>query len=424
LAFDPDRDLKLWMGHRILDDWEMIESLLPANWEQLAQVHKQLEVKHGNAKITNARDLLRLILVHAACDLPLRQSVALVAQAGGPTLSPMRLHKKMIRAGSYLHALVTAMVDSPATSSPETWGGYEVSVVDGSIVSRPGSVNGDARLHLRMRLSDLKYLQVRCTGTDQGETFRRFDFEPGELVIADRGYSHARGIAHVLDCGADVLVRLNWATTPPLWPSIETPFDIMSALRALPRSGPREQEVVIRHSVAGHVRTIHGRLCMVRLPEREAERARKRLRRRHQKQCQLNADTLEAAGYVVVFTTTSKERLSAAQCVELYRLRWQVELQIKRWKSICGFDRMPNFRDDTIVSWLYAKMLAAVLLEKLTSLHSEVFPPIDWEEKRNQAPAVIRPSALEADPAALAIARLGTFADTALRSAAQSCSHH
>lgn len=413
------------MGRRILDDWESIESLLPANWEQLAQVHKQLEIKHGNAKITNARDLLRLILVHAACDLPLRQTVALVAQAGGPTLSPMRLHKKMIRAGSYLHALVTAMVDSPLNSSPETWGGYEVSVVDASIISRPGSTYGDARIHLRMRLSDLKYLQVRCTGTDEGETFRRFDFAPGELVIADRGYSHARGIAHVLDCGADVLVRLNWTTTPPFCPSTETPFDIMNALRAVPRSIPCEQEVMIRHSIGGHVRTIRGRACMIRLPEHEAIKARKRLLRRCQKQCiKVSADMLEAAGYVVVLTTASKERLSAAQCIELYRLRWQVELQIKRWKSICGFDRMPNFRDDTIISWLYAKMLAAILLEKLASLHSEVFPPIDWQEKIFQEPAATGPSALEADPATVAIARLGTLADTALRSAAQNCSHH
>jgi hypothetical protein len=77
--------------------------LLPANWEQLANDHKRLLVQHGNAKVTNAGDLLRLILVHAAADLPLRQTVALVAQAGGPTLSPMRLHKKMIRAGGYLH---------------------------------------------------------------------------------------------------------------------------------------------------------------------------------------------------------------------------------------------------------------------------------------------------------------------------------
>ncbi len=413
------------MGHRILDDWETIESLLPANWEQLAQVHKQLEVKHGNAKITNARDLLHLILVHAACNLPLRQTVALVAQAGGPTLSPMRLHKKMIRGGDYLHALVTAMVDSPMDCAPEKWGGYEVSVVDASIISRPGSAYGDGRLHLRMRLSDLKYLQVRCTGTDEGETFRRFDFKPDELVVADRGYSQARGIAHVLDCGADVLVRLNRSSMPTFWPCTELPFDIMSALRALPGNVPREHDVEVRHSANGHARTIRGRLCMVRLPEREAEKARKRLRRRHTKQCiQLNADTLEAAGYVVLFTTTSKERLSAAQCMELYRLRWQVELQIKRWKSICGFDRMPNFREDTIVSWLYAKLLAAVLLERLASLHSEVFPPIDWEDENVEQPAAVSPTAVEADAATVAIPRFRAPANTPLCAAAQSSNHY
>jgi hypothetical protein len=56
------------MAHKILDDWDTIGSLLPANWEQLAVDHKQLLVQHGKAKITNAGDLLRLILVHAAAD--------------------------------------------------------------------------------------------------------------------------------------------------------------------------------------------------------------------------------------------------------------------------------------------------------------------------------------------------------------------
>lgn len=57
--------------------------------------------------------------MHAAADLPLRQTVALVAEAGGPSLSPMRLHKKMIRASEYLHLLVTAMVDTPMGLAPE-----------------------------------------------------------------------------------------------------------------------------------------------------------------------------------------------------------------------------------------------------------------------------------------------------------------
>lgn len=417
MAAAPDRDLKLGMAHKILNDWDTLVSLLPANWEQLAVDHKQLLVQHGNAKITNAGDLLRLILVHAAADLPLRQTVALVAEAGGPSLSPMRLHKKMIRASGYLHALVTAMVDAPMGLAAEKWAGYTVSAVDATVVSRPGSVNGDARIHARLRLADLKYLQIRSTGIDEGETFCGFEFAPGELVVGDRGYCNARGVAHVLDSGADVLVRLNRTSMPVFWSGTEDPIDIMSTLRALPRSAVREQEVVVLHKVGRHTRKIYGRLCMVRLPEHEARKARKRAR--EEQGANVSADTLEAAGYVVLFTTTPADRLSAAQCIELYRLRWQIELQFKRWKTLCGFDRMPNFRADTIESWLYAKILAAVLLEKLASLQSGVFPPIDCDEDDFEDQLADGAPAMEADPAALAFARVRALADAAVRSAAE-----
>src|SRR3972149_5922845 len=142
------------MTQPMLDDWDTLGSMLPANWELLADEHKQVKPKFGNAKITNAGDLLRLILVHAAADLPLRQTVALVAQAGGPDISPMRLHKKMVRASDYLHALVTAMVGASTGVSPEKWAGYMASAVDATGISRPLSVTGDARIHFRMRLSD------------------------------------------------------------------------------------------------------------------------------------------------------------------------------------------------------------------------------------------------------------------------------
>jgi hypothetical protein len=397
------------MAHKILNDWDTLVSLLPTNWEQLADEYKQLEVKHGNAKITNAGDLLRLILVHAAADLPLRQTVALVAQAGGPSISPMRLHKKMVRAGGYLHALVTAMVDAPLGLAPEKWAGYVVSMVDASVISRPGSVNGDARIHHRMRLCDLKYLQVRTTGIDEGETFCRFDFDPGELVLADRGYCNARGVAHVLEAGADMLLRLNRTSMPMLWPGTETALDVMSTLRALPGRAVREQDVLVPYKTGETTRLIAGRLCMMRLPEAEARKARDRARK--EQGAAVSAETLEAAAYIVLFTTVPRERLSAAQCIELYRLRWQIELQFKRWKSICGFDRMPNFKPETITSWLYAKLLAAVLLEKLTSLNSEVSPPIDCDqEMRGSSQA-----ALEDDPTTVAVARLRAIADQAMR---------
>lgn len=408
------------MADPILNEWRKIVSLLPSNWEHLAHEHKQLQTQYGNAKITNAGDLLRLILVHAAADLPLRQTVALVAESGGPDISPMRLHKKMIRATSYLHALVLGMVEMPSNTSPERWAGYEVSLVDATGISRPGSVNGDARIHTRMRLSNLEYIEVLATGLECGETFCRFTPKPGELIVGDRGYCNARGVAHIVDRGADVLVRFNRTSMPLTLADGKTLLELMPLLRSISSDRVHERFVYAQYKERkdSDPRLISGRLCMMRLPPKKAEQARQRARAEYG--ADVSEETLEAASYVVVFTTAPAHRLSADQCIELYRLRWQIELLFKRWKSLCGFDRMPNHRPDTILSWLYAKILAALLLDRLASLQSEVSPPIP---RRRQEPPHRAPT-LEDNAHSLAAIRVRTLADDALRCASLRRTYH
>ncbi len=48
--------------------WKLLEAELPEDFETLAKEHKTLEVQYGPAKITRARELLRLILLHADTD--------------------------------------------------------------------------------------------------------------------------------------------------------------------------------------------------------------------------------------------------------------------------------------------------------------------------------------------------------------------
>jgi hypothetical protein len=91
------------------NDWETLLSYLPPDYEALAVAHKQIKKQWSNIKIASAAMLLRFIFLHVGANLPLRQTVAVMAKAGGPKLSPVRLHYRMRQAQPYLAALVGRM---------------------------------------------------------------------------------------------------------------------------------------------------------------------------------------------------------------------------------------------------------------------------------------------------------------------------
>jgi len=76
-----------------------------------------------------------------------------------------------------------------------------------TVVCGSGAVGTDARIHTKLRVAAVSLDEVQVTDEFGGETFRRFAWHPGELAVADRAHFTAAGIQHVLDAGADVLVR-------------------------------------------------------------------------------------------------------------------------------------------------------------------------------------------------------------------------
>jgi hypothetical protein len=345
---------------------------LPIDYAALADEHDVLRIQHGNAKIRSADQLLWIFFVHAGLDLPLRQTAAVVEQAGGPVVSPMRIHKKLIRSVSYLQALLERMAPLANERSAERWLGYRVKAIDATTLCGPGATGTDARIHTVMELANLRISDQEVTDERGGESFTRFDWEPNDLAIGDRGYSHANGIAKVVRQGGDVLVRLNWNAIALHWPD-EQRANVLEWLRTIPGHDVHDRAAYFS-TRDGEIVT--GRVIARRLTESQQSKAVKRLRREHDAK-DISAEMLEAAGYMVLFTTS---RLSAEQCVELYRLRWQIELLFKRWKSLCGFDRLPNYRDDTIAAWIYLKVILGMILEKIASVPAEAFPPGDEEE--------------------------------------------
>jgi hypothetical protein len=297
-------------------------------------------------------------------------------------------------ASPYLQALVNKMSAASRLGTPELWSGYEVVAIDATAGSSPGSTGTDVRVHTAIRISDLSVLHAEVSGVSGGETLKRFPLQPGQLALADRGYANGPGIAWAVRKGAAVMVRVNRGSLP-LYEANATLIDVMERLRSLKKRRVEEWAAEVHTELEAEPMVIKGRLIAVRLPKDEAEEARQRVRKEYGKKA--TADMLEAAGYVILFTTVPAERMTGAHCIALYRLRWQVELLFKRWKSICGLDHLPNEIEGTVLSWVLGKILLALILDRMGSAGTELFPPKPAAERKHRRRRGDRPGA--ADPA-------------------------
>ena len=77
------------------------------------------------------------------------------------------------------------------------------------------------------------------TDPSGGETYKRLPIAQGDIILGDRGYCHRAGVAHALDNGGDVVVRLN-SNNFPLLDRHNRSFELLQKLRTLRGWKPKE----------------------------------------------------------------------------------------------------------------------------------------------------------------------------------------
>jgi hypothetical protein len=228
-------------------------------------------------------------------------------------------------------------------------------------VQAPGAKGIDHRLHLAMDLVSLEFIEVLVSDVHTGETLKHFTLGPGDVALTARGYAQAQGMSDAVQRGAALIVRFN-PFSVVLSDITGEALSLCEALKRQKTETIRTLEVVIQSSDGQD--EVRGWVHAYRLNAEQAGRARQKCRKRH-KTGTPKADTLYLAGWVLVFTTLPPAVLSAQTIMALYRCRWQVELAIKRWKSVLDVDALrAKARSPLAEVWLHGKLLYALLLER------------------------------------------------------------
>jgi len=365
------------------EEWEILRDWLPDNLDARARQFRFFQRSRG---LTDGERWLRLILMHVAGGLSLEQTALRARELGLAQISGVALFKRLRNAEPWLQDLCQHLLaEQQKRLGRCVWPSeYRVRAIDATDIQEPGSTGTTWRIHYSIRLPELVCDHYELTDDRGGEKLGRFHFAKDELILADRGYSHRAGAAEVLDSQAAVLLRWNPAVLPVRGAG-GAAFDLLAHLRALPKRGAREWKVEFEYQ--GQVYPL--RLCAIRKNRVAAERARRKsLRKAQRNGTRAQAQSLELTAYVLVLTSLPA-KFPAHEVLQLYRCRWQIELTFKRLKSLLGAGHVPKSDDQSARAWMQAKLLTALLLERLL-IEAEIFSPWGYN-LRNLEPLATGP---------------------------------
>jgi hypothetical protein len=336
------------------EDWELVLDLLPFGWEQEAVLSGASERLRGFRSIA---DLLRTLLLHVGKGYSLRETVVRAKAVGMVRVSDVALMRRLQKAEEWLRRLCVSLLQESGWELPAEARGYNVRALDGTLVKEPGRSGSLWRIHYSVRIPSLVCDHLELTsvkGAGTGESLGRFPASPGDLVLADRGFCKPGGVEALHRQGAAVMVRLN-SSSLPLWDRQGSRFGLSEQIRQIQETGTEREWPVW---VQGDQERIPGRLCALRKSQEAAARARRRIARKAQQGGpKPKPETLQYAGYVMVFTTVPASHFSTAEVLEWYRVRWQIELVFKRLKTLAELGSLPKHDDQSARAWLYGKLL-------------------------------------------------------------------
>jgi hypothetical protein len=320
---------------------------------------------------------LRLVLAYCLGLMGLRLTAAWAEGIGLASLSNVALLGRLRNAVPWLESIVARLLVRPGAklqpaAADRTGQPRLIRLVDATTVRKAGKSARESgqlwRIHAVYDLPSERFSALEITDEKGAERIDRVAVVAGEIRIADRVHCRTGELAEVIAKGADVIVRAGWKSAR--W--LEEDGRACDIIRELTSNttGSIDRpiwlgrgEARLRHDRAGAA-PLRLRLVAVKMPKDQATKAVLEARAAaRSKQHAIQPGTLIAAEWVILVTSLTPADYSTAQVLELYRLRWRIEIAFKRMKGLAGLTGPPGECPEVAKAWVLCHLIAVLLTE-------------------------------------------------------------
>lgn len=345
------------MPQRVIDsEFKELLQAINIDYQGLAKEHKAFERAR---QIKSADELMRMVLLYCGADESLR-AVAGNMTLLGINLTDQSVMERLAKCQPWLQAVVSKMLEIPTNLASQLTQQKRLLIADMTDVTGPGAQGSEWRVHLVIDACSLQVVDINISDYHTVESLQLIKVANGDLIMADRAYCRRDKIFESLRQGAELVLRYNHKAVP-VYDAKGNKINLINHFRNQARETYRSSEVSINNS-NGEERKVW--LHCYRLSKKDAAIAKKKCHYRNRKvKSGVSELTLFMSQLVVVLTSIPPTILSAEVALALYRCRWQVEIAIKRFKSLLNLDLLRTRLDSSLATvWLSGKMLFVLIM--------------------------------------------------------------
>lgn len=194
------------------------------------------------------------------------------------------------------------------------------------------------------------------------------DIEKGDLIIRDLGYFNTGVFKKIIDKDAFFISRLHSKILVFDQNEKEIYFSKLYNKMIREKRSHLDTKVFI-----GNEEKLPVRLIIDIMPEEIYQaRIRKAEKEAKKKGYQVSNEFKARARFNLLITNIPQENMSGNHIYKLYKIRWQIELIFKSWKSTCGIDKIHPMKYHRLMCLFYAKFLLILINYQIINLFHRV----------------------------------------------------
>jgi Transposase DDE domain len=371
------------------EDWHALLKRLPSEWQEQAI---RLGAWQRVRKLARLTDLLRGLLVYAACGYSFRELGIWATVVGIGSLSERAWRKRVERAQAWIGWLLASLIGTQQSPGWLPEGAGRILLLDGSRLKTPAGSGEDVKMHTAYNLRTGRLESVEVTDRHGAEGVHHVNMKAGDVIVTDAGYQlgssvqyehahRAYGVHRLSDFGVR-LEREDGKKMDLKRLVKHQRYGTVSQYQAWVWDSKHQERFAIRLVIA--------------LPPRKqamAARARKRERIRLKKGPKASMAPAWWAGVMLLGTTLPQEQWSAQEVVKLYRARWQIELFFKRLKQglllhllpVKGWERAQAYVHLSLIVWALQEHNAQDLCQELAAVLQEPEVGSVWQPAQEES---------------------------------------